>query len=91
MRKTRVMRVPLDSWLYLMNKSFREVKGRDHSDEFIQQMKNEYEWHDKEHGGHMVFEYGYGNWSIEEMKRILDEQGLTYTEVEPVEEIEIGL
>lgn len=106
--KKRAMRVELEGWLYLQDQSSLQRGGRIHSESWRERMKKHYEWHDKKYGGHMLMDGDLGgaigkpensyeegrwtSWSLDQMKKMLDEKGYKYIDIEDVDVINaIGL
>lgn len=104
--KKRAIKVPLDSWLYLREIQKKQRVGKHLSEKQKEILTKEMEKpYNKE--GHIIFDKGMGgaigkpensyeehrwtDWSIDQMISMLDEAGLSYREVEPIDCIEVGL
>lgn len=102
--KKRTIRVTLESWLYL-HEIMRNQRIGDHlSERTIERLTKEYNNHYKEKG-HLLIdgdlggaigkpensyeEHRWTNWSIEDMKEMLDKAGLPYTDGEDIDEMNI--
>lgn len=102
--KKKTIRVPLESWLYLQD-ICRYQRGGTHLSEksiahFTKEMqrdinKNGHELMDGSLGGaigkpeNSYEEHRWTSWSLEEMKKMLDEKGLPYEEGEEVDVIDV--
>lgn len=103
MRKNTI-RVPLDSLLYLKEVCRNQRIGDSLSEKSIERTTREYNRHWNENGYELMdgslggavgvpensYEEGrWTSWSVEEMKRMLDEKGLSYVDGEPVDVISV--
>lgn len=106
--KKRAMRVELEGWLYLQEQCSIQRSGRIQSDWYKEKLTKHYEQHDQKYGGHLLMDYDLGgaigkpknsyeegrwtSWSLDQMKKMLDEKGYKYIDVEDVDVINaIGL
>ncbi len=103
--KRNAIRVPLESWIYLSNESCRQRSGHEHSQKYIERLTRDYENRHKEFGGYEIWDGSCGGaigkpensyeegrwttWTIEQVKKMLDEQGLKYKDVDPVDVIDV--
>lgn len=102
--KRRTLRVPLESWIYLANEGCRQRTGHEHTQKFIERLTREYENRYKEKGKEIIdkdfggaigdpknsYEEGrWTAWTIEDIKAMLDKQGLPYKDGEEIEEINV--
>ena len=101
--KKKSIRVPLESWLYLQNECKKQRCGGEISTRFIEMLTKEYNRYDK--NGHVLVDGDLGgaignpensyeegrwtSWSIEQMKKMLDEKALPYQDGEEVDETPI--
>lgn len=106
--KKRAMRVELEGWLYLLDQQGMQRSGREKSEQYKEKLKIRYEQYDKKYGGHLLMDYDLGgaigkpensyeegrwtSWSLDQMKKMLDEKGYKYIDVEDVDVISaVGL
>lgn len=104
--KKRAIRIPLESKLYLLDQSALQRGGHHISERTIEREKrnmersinqNGFEVFDGSFGGAIgdpknSYEEGrWTNWSIDDMKKMLDEQNLPYTDIEPIDVIDVAL
>ena len=106
--KKRAMRVELEGWLYLQEQCSIQRSGRIQSDWYKEMLTKHYEQHDRKYGGHLFMDYDLGgaigkpqnsyeegrwtSWSLDQMKKMLDEKGYKYIDVEDVDVISaVGL
>jgi len=99
------IRVSLEGYLYLQEEGCYQRCGHYHSEKFIQRLTNQFNNRDAEHGGHMLMDGDLGgavgdpknsyeegrwtDWSVEDMKRMLDAKGYSYKDEEPQDVIEV--
>ena len=102
--KKKSIRVPLESWVYLQDQCKLQRCGDHISDKTKEHLKREME-KPYNQGGHQLTDGDLGgaignplnsyeegrwtSWSINEMKEMLKDQNLPYTDAEDVEEINI--
>lgn len=85
-RVVRTLQLPWESYLFLQNYGYRMSKGKDHSEKFIKRMKAQFDGSSNKNGYNEVLDFMLGGlkdgkfiyWSIEDLKRLLDENNLTY-------------
>ena len=101
--KKKAIRVELEGYIYLQDQSSIQRSGRVHSESWRERIKQHYEWHDQKHGGHLLMDGDLGgavgkpersyeegrwtSWSVDQMKKMLDEKGYKYIDVEDVDVI----
>lgn len=104
--KKRAIKVPLDSWIYLINIQSMQRGGHNISEHYKEHLTKEME-RSYNKDGHLLIdgslggaigkpensyeEHRWTDWSIDQMISMLDEVGLSYREVEPVDCIEVNL
>lgn len=105
-RKSKTIRVPLESWIFLKEKMRNERIGDHLSEKALDHLKKEME-KPYNKNGHVLMDGDLGgavgnpensyeegrwtNWSVEDMKKMLDEANLPYEEGEEVSYISVGL
>lgn len=106
-RKTNTILLPLESYLYLQNKSHLERCGKNHTEKQIERLKRNFDdfsygtgykkLYDGDLGGcsghwkNGYKERRWTSWSCEDMKRILDNAGLPYKDGKQAEVIEVSI
>lgn len=103
--KKRAIRVPLESYLYLHNEMGKQRSGREMSEKYKQHLEKQFERYYAEVGGHLLTdgdlggaigkpensyeEHRWTSWSVDDMKAMLDKQGLKYNDNEFVDQIDV--
>lgn len=103
--KKKTIRLPLESLIYLSNEGCRQRCGYEHSQKYIERLTREYENRYKEQGGKEIWDGCYGgaigeptnsyedgrwtSWTIEQVKKMLDKQGLPYVDGGEIEIIDV--
>lgn len=104
LRKSATVLVPLDSFLFLQDRSYLERCGKHHSEKHMERLKRNFEQFSyngykqimngdlggcKGNPENAWEEHRWTSWSVEDIKRILDEAGLPWELGEEAEYIEL--
>lgn len=104
--KAKTIRVPLESWIYLKEQCRNQRCGDHLSERMIEHLKKEMQ-KEYNRNGHLLMDKDLGgaigdptnsyeegrwtSWSVEQMKKMLDEKGLPYEDGEEVEYINVAI
>lgn len=103
--KSHTILVPWDSWLYLENKSYLERCGKYHTERQVERLKRNFAFFAFHDGMKQICDYDFGGavgepeksweehrwtrWSCDDMKKILEEAGLSWKDGEDIEHISV--
>lgn len=104
--KSPTLLVPFESWMFLQRKGYQERSGKPHSEKGIERLRRNFQEHSYQGYKQLMNgdlggcngdpenaweEHRWTSWSVDDMKKILDEAGLPWKDGEEAEYISVSI